>query len=542
MADTKRKDRSLILGVMALSAAGVLVKVAGLLFRVPLTKMIGSSGMGYFNSAYTIWSFFYLISTAGLPVALSILVSKARATNDIQKCRKLLTVALRIFSALGFALSLIMLLFAGTLSKLISNPGAKYSIAAIAPSVLLTCVISAYRGYFQGFQNMVPTALSQLAEALGKLGFGLLFAHAALVSGADAGKAAAAAISGVTLSSALALLLLIICKALFKEDKGGEKCVCVSSKRLAGRLIKISLPISASFAVTSLSGLLDLAIVMRRLQSVGYTAGLSNAIYGGYTAMSVPLFNLPSVLITPIACSAVPFIAKAAASGDLDGVKKSADGCFKYAMIISAPAGIGLSVFSERILSLMFGKTAAAGEAGMLALLSLSLPFAAITNVTAAIMQACGRTKLPIISMSAGSAAKLISAWLLIGRYGMSGTPLSTLICYLTITALNLLLLRSVLKIKTDLFKTGLPALILAGLSVAAALILLNMMTGIPESAGTLAAVAFAAVIYLVLLLGTRVISPAELEGFPVIGKIIKERQKDVKRRKSGGACRKEKI
>lgn len=518
-------DRTLAGGIILLSAAGVLVKAVGLVFRIPLTNLIGSSGMGYFNSAYMIYSFFYLISTAGLPAAVSILVSGARTGGDIRSCRRILSVCLRLFSLIGAILSLTMFFSAPQLSRLISNPGAGLSIAALSPCILPVCLVSALRGYFQGFGSMLPTALSQVAEALCRLGFGLAFANASIDRGCDITVTAAAAVSGVSLSSVAALIVLLICKAFFADDKtelGVSRGAGVRFSSLAGKLLRLSLPITASSAVMSLTGLLDLSTVMRRLQSVGYSAELSNSLYGGYTSLAMPLFNLPSVLITPIACAALPRIASAAATGDMKSAAEHARGCLKYALIISSPAAIGMSVLSEKILKLIFDDGAAAGAAGQLSILSLSIVFSAIVNITVPVMQACGRAAIPVVSMSVGSIAKLISSWFLIGAYGINGAPMSTLICFVFASVINLCYITAALEMDLSLFRLCLPPVICAGVSCAAAMIADILTEGALGALSCLAGIAAAALIYGALLLACGYVTTGELENIKGIGAIIR--------------------
>ena len=318
-------------GVFVLSLSGILVKVIGLLFKIPLTNMIGESGMGYFNSAYTVYSFFYILSTAGLPIALSIMISSSRQ-KQIQK--RVFNTALALFALMGVLLSCLMLLGAGLLSDFISNPDAVYSIMTMAPCLLFVCIASAYRGYFQGCQSMLQTALSQLIEAAGKLILGMLLALWAIRRGFSSPIVAAFAVLGITLGSGISMLYLVVARRFFRGDaldaneSEGEENTKV--RTILKKLIKLSVPITASSAVLSLSGLLDLAVVMRRLQQTGYSAELANALYGNYTSLAVPLFNMPAVLITPISCALVPYIAKAISTGERKKAISGAQNCLKY--------------------------------------------------------------------------------------------------------------------------------------------------------------------------------------------------------------------
>ena len=527
--------RTVALGTLVLSISGILVKAVGLLFKIPLTNMIGESGMGYFGSAYMIYSFFYVISTAGLPVALSILVSSARARGDLPYCRRIMDVAMRLFSAIGLALSLLMFFGAKNFAAAISNPGAAQSIAFLSPTVFFVCVISAYRGYFQGFEYMLPTAVSQITEALGKLFFGLMLAGYAMKNGKGVETVAAYATLGISISEALSMLSLMICKISFREDrvKTGECADSTSAKWLIKRLVKTAFPITASSAVMSLSGLLDLAVVMRRLQHIGYTPELSNALYGSYTALAVPLFNLPSVLITPLACSVVPYIARAVASGDRGAAGESVRKALKYAVLISLPCSLGLYVMAEPVLSLIFGESAASGASLHLSLLSIAIPFVALTSVTVSVIQASGHTSVPIVSMTVGALFKLVSAWVLIGLSGMAGAPISTVICYSVISLIDLSYMENKMNMNVGLLRLTMMPLISAFISASAAHILFVTFESRFGSAACLFAVAAAAVIYFAAVLVCGYVDIGELEHLPVVGKLFVKIRRKMKKRKS---------
>ncbi len=514
-------------GVLVLSVSGILVKVIGLLFKIPLTNMIGEGGMGYFNSAYTIYSFFYMISTAGLPIALSILISSSRGEK---KRSKVFSVALALFTALGGALSCFMFLGAGLLCDFISNPGAVYAVMTMAPCLFFVCILSAYRGYFQGYQSMLPTAVSQLIEAAGKLIFGMVFALWALNSGCSTPVVASFAVLGITASSGLSMLYLVVAKRFFKAGTPDGEFLDdpdVKTAPLLKKLIKLALPISLSSAVLSLSGLLDLAVVMRRLGHIGFSPELANAIYGNYTSLAIPLFNMPTVLITPISCALVPFIARALSSNDKNRATNGAKSCLKYATIIALPASVGMSLLAEPILKLIFDDTLAKSAAPLLSVLAISIIFVAYTNVTVSVMQSCGKIMLPILSMAIGGLVKLVCAWVLIGKMGMVGAPVSTVLCYVTMTLINFTFLDKMLDIRVNLAKMTFVPLVSTLLMALVASFSQTCLETRFNELSCLVSVCVAGIVYLSVLLLTGYIRKEELQRLPVIKKFIKKTQKD---------------
>jgi stage V sporulation protein B len=247
-----------------------------------------------------------VVSTAGLPVALSILISSARAFDDDAKIVKIYKVAVRIFFVLGTVGTVIMLGFAKPLSRLIGNDDAFYCILAIAPALFFICLSSAIRGYCQGFEDMKPTAISQLIEAIAKLALGILFATLGIKKGFSVPIISALAVLGITVGTALSLLYLF-----FARKKHAVRLVSDNKGKAQGfykELLRIALPITIGSAVISLTRIIDMALIMRRLQDIGVSQFKANEIYGAYTTLALPVFSLIPSLITPISMALIPLI------------------------------------------------------------------------------------------------------------------------------------------------------------------------------------------------------------------------------------------
>lgn len=438
----KRKEKSGVLsGVLILSAAGILVKILGVFYKIPLTTLLGDDGMGFFSGAYTIYLFFYLLATAGLPIALSMMVAKARVSGGTEAVRSIDRVASRLFWTLGIVFSALLFFCAPLFARMIGNPGAAMPIAAIAPSLLFAAVMGEVRGYFQGFQFMLPTALSQITEAVGKVILGVFLANLALRRGYPAENVAAFAILGITISSGFSMLMLLIMKAKYTRRRvirRGQRLRDFSSLRgILSELVRIALPITLSSSVISLSGVLDLVTVMHRLQSVGYSAEIANAIYGNYTALAGSMVNMPIVLIVPISTGLVPYITASLAEGRRDRVRTTVETALRSTLLIAMPAAFGMSALAKPILCLLFEDGAAQSAAPLLAILAPSLIFTALANVTGSILQSVGGVSIPVLSMTAGGCVKLVLSWFLIGKIGIYGTPIGTFFCYFVICLIN---------------------------------------------------------------------------------------------------------
>lgn len=442
----KQRKGGIALGVALLSAAGIAVKIVGLLYKIPITHILGDDGMGYFSGAYTVYLLFYSISAAGIPTALSILVSRSEAVGNDHLTARTDTVATIFFSSIGFVLSLVLLIVASPISRAVGNPQADLALLAIAPSVFFVCAAGAIRGFFQGHQVMLPTALSQITEALGKLLIGVFLANYAIKKGYAPERVAAFAILGITVGSACSMILLLFMKFRFCRrkrrasdlflDKNG-KFTLPSVSSILREIVRIALPVTLSSAVVSLSGIVDLATVMHRLRDIGYSADVANALYGNYSALAVALVNMPIVLIAPISTGLVPYVSEAVERRDVGSVISTIDNSLSVTSMIAAPAAFGLATLSRPILTLLFEDSSASTAAPLLSLLAPSLIFIALSNVSGSLLQAVDGVGIPLLSMSLGCAAKLVTSYFAIGKFGIAGTPVGTFVCYTLIAAVN---------------------------------------------------------------------------------------------------------
>lgn len=444
-----RERGGFLSGVFVLSVSTILVKLIGLAYKIPMLSYLGAEGMGYFNSAYEIYALLCVISTAGLPVALSLLiaaeeekggVSAGYCVNRIYRC------ALGIFMAFGCVGALLLSCFAYRLALAIGNPLAEACILAIAPALVFVCFSGAVRGYFQGYRKMLPTALSQLLEAVGKLAFGIWFASYALKKGYEIPIVAAFAVAGLTLGTALSAGYLLFCRLREKRRAGREgRFEEQKGYRAFGTLIKIAFPITVSSAVLSVTRLLDMALILRRLEGIGVSMARANEIYGAYTTLALPVFSLIPALVTPVSLSLLPRLSAAVEGGNHRAQTQVVSDSLRLTVLLAMPASFGIALYATPILSLLFAgqSQAVAVAAPLLSVLGPSVLFSCLITTTNAVLQAYRRTGLPILSMAVGAAVKALSAWILIGNpdVGVYGAPVSTFLCNLTVILMNMIFL-----------------------------------------------------------------------------------------------------
>jgi stage V sporulation protein B len=502
------KENKLARGVAFLTVSNLIVKFAGMLFKIPLTALIGEEGMGYFNTAYTLFTWFYMVSTAGLPVAAAMMISRSAACGKRAEVKKIFFVTMSIFVVLGLLGSASMILGADLFADLMKVEKSRLAIIAIAPTLFFICQSAALRGYFQGFGEMGPHAVSQVAEAIGKVALGIALAKYALSMGLDSDAAAAWAAMGLTIGIGAGMLVLYM-SLIFTKNRiknsafpaGVELDQTTSGAgRIAKRLLKIAVPITLSSSLMSLTSLIDTLIMTRRLHDIGFSQAETISIYGNYSSLAVPLFNLPPVLIYPITYAMMPELAARIERRDEKGARELCIRAVSLTSFIALPCAAGMCALARPILGLLFAPELAERGAAMLMLLAPSSFFICILALTNTILQAYGHEKIPLYAMLVGSAVKLATSWLLIPVIGKYGTPVSTFLCYLIICVISV----GAVAIKTPLgesfsSRNFVKPIVCSAASVFTALITYALL---PVSRVTvLVAIAAAGVVYLLLCL-----------------------------------------
>ncbi len=517
-------------GVLLLAFSNMLVKATGLLFKIPLTHLLGEIGMGYFNAAYTIYAWFYMLTTAGLSVAVSMLVSESRARANIKQIKIIVRTVLVLFFAIGLVGTLMMVFGAKWLAEAISVPEASICIMAIAPSLFFSCMSSALRGYFQGYQIMLPTAVSQLMEALGKLFIGIAIAKYTLSLGMTVEEVAAYALLGIAIGVAAGFLFLCLSKFIFNENKyngeysrlDGDELEVLPSRKVAARLISIALPITISSSVMSLTSIFDTLFMTNGLMKFGLTNAEAVKVYGNYTSLAVPMFNLPPVLIYSITYSVVPMISAAFARHEADAARGYMRSSLKMTSLIALPCSVGLGVLSYPILSMFFSREMVENGAGMLSALSVSIYFVCMLAMTNALLQASSHEKLPIISMASGALVKLAGSLILIPLFGKYGTPISTFLCYLTIVAINMVFVAQKLGVVPSVADVYLKPAAAGALCGVTAMLSYHLLSGIiGMKLSTLIAIVAAAAVYIAAVLCFRLLEVEDIMILPKSGKIL---------------------
>ena len=495
----------LLSGVLALTLANLFVKLLGFVYKVPLNAILGDE-MANVNAACTVYALLYTVSTAGIPSAVALTVSRARASGREGRVRPILEGCLVALLSVGLLLSLVLLLLARPLSLFNSGGDSYLCMLAISPALFFSAVSCVFRGFFQGHGSMVPTAVSECLEAMGKAGFGVGLALFCLRTlGGEVRNAAALSVFGITVGVALGALFLALWylrrgKSLLppKEASASE------GRRAALRIVLMTaLPVALSSAMMSLSSFLD-AQMMRPLLSSHYgDEGLAKALYSDYSTGALTLYNLPAVLISPIAVAMIPYVAQALERGAVAKARLAAESALRLTAVLSLPAAFGLSALSAPILSFVFRSDADMAEnAGpSLSVLAIAVFFAAILTVTTAALQALRAEKRPILSLGVGLAVKLCSMPVAVHFLGTTGVPLSTVFFFAVAAMLNLIFLARMIGIRVRFFSFFLRPLAASVLSAFAALFTYGACRGnMNNGLSLLLAIGAAVLLYLIFL------------------------------------------
>ena len=447
MSDAQKKQ-NFLQGTALLAMATAIVKVIGALYKIPLNAIIGEQGFGYFNTAYEIYNVLLMISTAGLPVAMSRMISQASSLKHHNQVRRIYNTARGIFLALGITGTLLMTLFCRQLAAFQNQPDAWAAIGCLGPCVLLICVMSTYRGFFQGQSNMLPTSISQVLEAVIKLVVGILAAFLLLKSTGSVPLAAGGAILGVTASCLVSSVYLFGCfrKVYPMLPETGEEPRGFADT--AKGLLIIAVPITLGSAGLQFLTMLETKIYMGRLLDLGYSQAAADTMRGIY-GMTQTIFNMPCSFITPITISIIPAITAQLTTCNDAEAKATEESAARITGLISMPCAFGLGLLAEPVTALLGGYT---GDNLVLAtklmtILGFSIMFNAVVLVTTAIMQAHGYAGRPVINMLIGGVLKLAAVYILTGNpnIGIVGTPVGTLLCYIAIAVLNIYSIRTLL-------------------------------------------------------------------------------------------------
>ena len=463
------KKQTFLHGAAWLAMATAIVKLIGAFYKIPLKMIIGDQGYGYFSTAYDIYAVLLMISTAGLPVAMSRMISQASSLGNYNQVRRVYKTARAIFLGLGIVSSGLMIGLSKQLAEFQEQPNAAYAIMFLGPCALFMGVISTFRGFFQGQENMRPTSVSQVIEAVFKLAVGLAAAFLLMRQFNDVPLAAGGAILGVTVSCLVSVMYLYGKFRSAYRDMPNTAEQASTYGATAKGLLAIAVPITIGSAGLQLLTVVETKLYMGQLLTAGGLSQDTADTMKGIYNMTQTIFNMPCAFIIPIAVSVLPAITSHLTLQNNRGVRETEESAARVTGLISLPCSVGLCLLARPIMALLGGYSGEKLELAtmLMAVLGVSVFLYAIIQYTNALMQAHGYAHVPVVNMLLAGVAKLAAVYILVGnpKIGILGAPVGAALGYGAIAALNLISIRRVVSQKpallTNLLRPLLPAAIM---------------------------------------------------------------------------------
>ncbi len=513
--------QSFIKGAAILAIAGIISKALGAVYRIPLGRIIGSEGMAYYQTAYELYILMLTISSYSIPIAISKLVSEKIELGRRDEAHKTFKVALSLIAFLGITLSGVLFFNAMGFVTMVKNPGAYLAVLCVAPAIFTVSLSGAFRGYFQGMQNMTPSGVSQVTEQIARVVFGFILAIAFLSTGYEA--AAGGAVFGTTLGGLVSFLTLIyIYRRRRSEIKAGVMAVGPMKKEsalsLAKRIIIFSIPITIGGSIMPIMTVIDTFIVMDRLQSAGFSLETATSLLGQLKGMAGAFINLPQVFTIALAASLVPAISESTAKNDFGGASRKSELAIRLSLIIGLPAAFGLFTLADPIMQLMYPSEPA--TLGMvLRYLSTAVIFLTLVQTMTGILQGMGKERIPVINLVIGALVKFVVSYTLtsIPVVNIRGAAIGTVAGYAVSAVLNLYAIIKYQKSTMRITKIVLKPAIATVAMMATAFLSYRLIFEVigRNSVATLLSVAFAALVYGIVLILIKGIAKEELEMAP---------------------------
>ncbi|MBF7082471.1 polysaccharide biosynthesis protein [Desulfallas sp. Bu1-1] len=434
--------QTVLQGTLILTITWLVIRILGAVYRVPLGRMLGDVGLGIYAVPNQFYMLFYTISSAGIPVALAGIVSEKMAVGHYRDALRVFRLTRTVMILVGLVFSLTLFASAGWLieSGLVPNPDAYLGLRAISPVIFFAAVTSAYRGLFQGFQNMRAVAYSQIADQVMMVAATILFSYLLLPQGL-AVAAAGANLGAVPGAAAATLLLVFLYRgqrrdllALAEQDVSGAREGTLS---LLKRIFKTSVPVSIASIAITVTAIIDHKLIVDRLQLVGYTQQQAIAQFGQFNQMAMSFVTITTALAQSLRSSLVPSVAECLAVQNLQRIRHQVSQAVRLVIIFTLPAAAGLYILAHQLTLLVFAEEAAGVP---LASLSAAVLFWSVHLVTSGALQGMGRAAIPVRNLVTGIIIKIaITYYYTPTSLGIRAAALGTVVIFVVSSLLNIL-------------------------------------------------------------------------------------------------------
>lgn len=505
------KKQSLIKASLILGIAGIVARFFGLFFRWPLIMLIGDEGVGYYQMSYPLYMFFVAMAS-GVPVAISKMISEKKAKGDIEGIFVIVKESTLLMMILGIGTTLILFFFARPIIRFVQwDMKSYYALLGISFAPFVISIMTIYRGFFQGLQNMTPSGMSQILEQLGRVVIGVGLAIFLLPKGiefAAGGAAFGAAAGGVIGASYLYEKYKKVKKEMWNKRIKSNPEVLTS-------ILKIALPISLGATVGTIMSLIDSILVPQKLMQSGVTSEMATVLYAQLTGKANVITNIPLTLSMALGTALIPIIAENYIMNRRKDVQDKVQLSIKLSMLIAMPCTLGLYFLAGPIMMIIFpGK-----YDGILILkyLSISVPFIIITQTTTSIMQGIGHYIRPIINLFIGCIVKVVLTYLLvpIPEINIYGAVIASIAAYIIATILNMISIKRKLKLSLNVTQSFIKPIIASVVMIIISLFSYSFVynkTG-SNTYSCLIAIFLGIIIYGILILTLRIFSIDDIKN-----------------------------
>lgn len=534
---SESNNKKFLKGAAVLAVAGVMIKVLGAVFRIPLTNWIGD-GMAYYSVAYAIYGTLVVIGTAGIPIAVSKLVSENIAQNKYRNAHKVFHVATTLMLIIGTMSFIICYFGADMIAEAIGSPKSSLAIKGMAPALFFVPLFSSFRGFFNGRQNMNPTAISEIVEQLVRCGIGLtlayMFSHPKLDEVRAAAGASFGASAGAIGGFAVIVIIFLLNGGSFRQKIEAGVQDIEENIDLAKKIAWIAVPIIIGSEIMPIMGLLDTAIVMNVLQANGWSVDATKHMFSLYEGYCTPIIAFPQIFTQAVAVSLVPAISVYFAQRNKTKVNEMINLGRRTTMIMGFPCAFGLFIIAEPILKFMFYRQPQSCEeaAPIMMIMAISVIFLAHMQTSVSILQAIGKQFIPVRNLAVASVGKVIITYYTVGinSINVKGAAVGTAVAYIITLLMNDYSVKKYTGIKHDFILTYIkPGLAATGMAAVTYGVynLMMMLLGshgfrLANAAGVMLGILSAMITYTMLLFALKAITLEELENFPGGNKLSK--------------------
>ena len=524
MSDTEKSASSnnkFLKGTLILTVSSIVVKVIGSLNWIILSRVLGGEGIGLYQMGFPIYLMAITLSSAGIPVAISIITAEKLAQKDFLGAKRVFNVSLRLLFVTGLVFASALFFGAHWLidNHWIRDSRAYYSIIALAPAVFFVTFLASFRGYLQGWQIMTPTAASEIVEQLMRVVTMIVFANMFMPHGLAYAAGGASMGAGVGAFCAILGLRWFYgrLKQKMKADLQQQNPLATreSARAIISRLLRLALPVSMSSLMLPVVANLDLLIVPQRLEAAGFHISQATEFFGYLTGMAVPLINLATIFTAAMTISLVPAISESRALNDVFGIRAKTRTAFRVALIITCPCFVGMYFLAEKIAALIYN---APGAADAIQTMSVGILLLGLHQISTGILQGLGRTSIPVINMILAAAVKVFLSWTLtaIPTLGIKGAAMATVVDFGLAAVLNMIFIYKYTGFALSFSGVFKPAVSAAAMGAAVyGVITLAVSWG---AWAILAAIAVAVPVYGGVLLAVGGMGKDDLESLPFIG------------------------